>query len=345
MTTPPVLGETYPVAIGESILGDDTSIYHTFKYEFQPASIDRERSAVFLRDQKNAVSVDFMSTSEQGSEKIEFRGNFEDAKMAECVLIFDGTEFIIHKLTGHVKNLKHLRSKAGGAKPLLDIQQPVISAVPDSKPEVKTKEVKFQSSVVHVKQKDTSVKPVKTKPAKAKAKAKARGKKATAAAVPALTANSTSASVDPMSEEAQEEALANELAAALAPKKKAPKRKRPAPSKDGDATTPAPKRSKPTKKTQASPLIPATAVPAAPSTSIGPIPATAATAAAAVTLPVPAGGASESAMVVEEEVVEEEEVEEESSSSSSSSESSSSSSDSSSDSSSSSSDSSDSESD
>ncbi|KAF0713410.1 Aste57867_4347 [Aphanomyces stellatus] len=95
----PANGEDIVVRVGPSLKeGEGSDIQCSFRYEFQPASVDTSVCGLVSTDTSNAVVVEMAHAQAPGG--IEFKGKLMENKDIDCVLIFDAqtNEFTIEKL-------------------------------------------------------------------------------------------------------------------------------------------------------------------------------------------------------------------------------------------------------
>lgn len=110
----------YAVVIGQSLLdgmdqddnsavnGDD-SVHASFRYEFQPASVDKALPGLVTMDDSNGVQV-LMGNSTGGPGGIMFKGKAVENKEIDCLLIFDGESFVLERCPFSCTQLRHVRT-------------------------------------------------------------------------------------------------------------------------------------------------------------------------------------------------------------------------------------------
>ncbi|KAF1334784.1 Protein associated with transcriptional elongation factor ell, partial [Globisporangium splendens] len=81
----------------------------SFRYEFQPASIDRSMPGLVTMDDSSGLHV-LMSHSSGTPGGIAFKGKTIENKDTDCVLIFDGTCFRLEKFPLSCAQLRHVRA-------------------------------------------------------------------------------------------------------------------------------------------------------------------------------------------------------------------------------------------
>eukprot|EP01083_Nonionella_stella_P200646 734645_1 len=103
----PQFGQDYTIKLGESFYAyAPVNTYHTFRYDFQPASIDHsKRSQVFTSDKQ----IRLTHCSKDGPEKHVFQGTLSSTAASECLLVFDPREkvFVLEKVASAARNLIH----------------------------------------------------------------------------------------------------------------------------------------------------------------------------------------------------------------------------------------------
>ncbi|XP_010534662.1 PREDICTED: ELL-associated factor 1 [Tarenaya hassleriana] len=98
----------YDLVLGPSFKDDSSNKFCTLRYEFKPASIDKNRSGTLHKNKDQRVSVEFQN-NQPGKPKVTFEGSSEDYKENDAVLFFDGETFRLERLHRAVKQLRHLR--------------------------------------------------------------------------------------------------------------------------------------------------------------------------------------------------------------------------------------------
>lgn len=114
-----------------------TSKFCTLRYEFKPASIDKNQPGTLHKSKDNKVTVEFHN-NQHGKPKVHFEGIGEDYKDNDAVLFFDGETFRLERLHRAVKRLRHVRQPGEAAAS--------VGPPPDSSSSPVGKELKFQSS-------------------------------------------------------------------------------------------------------------------------------------------------------------------------------------------------------
>eukprot|EP00242_Pyramimonas_sp_CCMP2087_P017416 CAMPEP_0198201966 /NCGR_PEP_ID=MMETSP1445-20131203/5003_1 /TAXON_ID=36898 /ORGANISM="Pyramimonas sp., Strain CCMP2087" /LENGTH=251 /DNA_ID=CAMNT_0043872653 /DNA_START=393 /DNA_END=1148 /DNA_ORIENTATION=- len=104
-------GKAYKLSLGDSFKGAASdSGFYTLRYDFKPASLNRDKPGVLVIGSENDIGVEF----EAGPDKppVSFQGNFVPAKedSIDCVLVFDGQGFTIEQLAGQVPSLRQSRN-------------------------------------------------------------------------------------------------------------------------------------------------------------------------------------------------------------------------------------------
>lgn len=113
----PVDGLEYPVALGRSLLEERESereaapseVYSTFRYDFQPASIDKSSPGLVSMDESKGVQV-LLASSTGAAGGVLFKGKVADNKDTDCLLIFDGNGFRLERCPFSCTQLRHVRA-------------------------------------------------------------------------------------------------------------------------------------------------------------------------------------------------------------------------------------------
>ncbi|OQR95124.1 hypothetical protein THRCLA_22174 [Thraustotheca clavata] len=102
----PKNGEEYAVDLGASIVSNEqeNSVQYSFRYEFQPASVDTSICALVSADATNLVTVAMAGG-------VQFKGKMVENKEIECILIFDPKtkRFKLEKLPWACTQLRPVR--------------------------------------------------------------------------------------------------------------------------------------------------------------------------------------------------------------------------------------------
>ncbi|PIN14750.1 Protein associated with transcriptional elongation factor ELL [Handroanthus impetiginosus] len=98
----------YNLTLGSSFKDHNPSRFCTLRYEFKPASIDKNQRGTLHKGKNNKVSVEFQNI-QPGKPKMTFEGTSEDYKDNDAVLFFDGESFRLERLHRAVKRLRHNR--------------------------------------------------------------------------------------------------------------------------------------------------------------------------------------------------------------------------------------------
>ncbi|XP_076943213.1 uncharacterized protein LOC143613379 [Bidens hawaiensis] len=131
LTAPPV-DQWFDLTLGSSFQGNPSSKFCTLRYEFKPASIDKNQPGKLHKSKDNKVAVEFQN-NQPGKPKVSFEGSIEDYKDNDAVLFFDGTHFRLERLHRSVKRLRHVRQpgeSAAAAASSLPVPQPEASSPP-----------------------------------------------------------------------------------------------------------------------------------------------------------------------------------------------------------------------
>ncbi|XP_042001569.1 ELL-associated factor 2-like [Salvia splendens] len=104
------------LTLGSSFSDHNPSKFCNFRYEFKPASIDKNQRGTLHKNKDNKVSVEFQNI-QPGKPKVTFEGTSEDCKDNDAVLFFDGESFRLERLHRAVKRLRHNRMMGESAWP------------------------------------------------------------------------------------------------------------------------------------------------------------------------------------------------------------------------------------
>ncbi|KAH6799184.1 hypothetical protein C2S51_035668 [Perilla frutescens var. frutescens] len=115
-STAPQADRWYNLTLGSSFSDHNPSKFCTFRYEFKPASIDKNQRGTLHKSKDNKVSVEFQNI-QTGKPKVTFEGTSEDCKDNDAVLFFDGESFRLERLHRAVKRLRHNRMMGESAGP------------------------------------------------------------------------------------------------------------------------------------------------------------------------------------------------------------------------------------
>ncbi|KAL7131751.1 hypothetical protein ABFS83_12G025300 [Erythranthe nasuta] len=107
--TAPQADQWYNLTLGSSFKDHNPSKFCTLRYEFKPASIDKNQRGTFHKSKDNKVAVEFQNI-QPGKPKVSFEGSSEDYKENDAVLFFDGVSFRLERLHRAVKRLRHKRT-------------------------------------------------------------------------------------------------------------------------------------------------------------------------------------------------------------------------------------------
>ncbi|XP_010471114.1 PREDICTED: ELL-associated factor 2-like [Camelina sativa] len=113
-STAPKTDQWYDLVLGSSAKDDSSHKFCTLRYEFKPASIDKNRSGTLHKKKDNRVSVEFQN-NQPGRPKVTFEGSSEDYKENDAVLFFDGEKFRLERMHRAVKQLRHVRTPGESA--------------------------------------------------------------------------------------------------------------------------------------------------------------------------------------------------------------------------------------
>ncbi|ERN00037.1 hypothetical protein AMTR_s00105p00060140 [Amborella trichopoda] len=107
-STAPLPDKWYDLTLGSSFKEGSTAKFCTLRYEFKPASIDKNQAGSLHKKKDNRVTVEFPN-NQLGKPNVKFDGSIEDCKDNEAVLFFDGHSFRLERLHRAVKRLRHVR--------------------------------------------------------------------------------------------------------------------------------------------------------------------------------------------------------------------------------------------
>ncbi|XP_057462199.1 uncharacterized protein LOC130752441 [Actinidia eriantha] len=108
-STAPKADRWYNLTLGSSFKDHHpSSKFCTLRYEFKPASIDKNQPGSLHKNKENRVTVDFQN-NQPGKSKVSFEGSSEDYKDNDAVFFFDGESFRLERLHRAVKRLRHVR--------------------------------------------------------------------------------------------------------------------------------------------------------------------------------------------------------------------------------------------
>lgn len=103
----------YDLTLGSSFKNPSSKVC-TLRYEFKPASIDKNQPGSLHKNKDNRVTVEF-NNLQPGKPKVAFEGNSEDCKESDAVLFFDGETFRLERLHRAVNRLRHVRQRGESA--------------------------------------------------------------------------------------------------------------------------------------------------------------------------------------------------------------------------------------
>ncbi|XP_043699109.1 ELL-associated factor 2 [Telopea speciosissima] len=106
--TAPQPDRWYNLTLGSSLKDLSSTKFCTLRYEFKPASIDKNQPGSLHKTKENRVTVEFHN-NQPGKPKVSFEGSSEDYKDNDGVLFFDGETFRLDRLHRAVKRLRHVR--------------------------------------------------------------------------------------------------------------------------------------------------------------------------------------------------------------------------------------------
>ncbi|KAG9449387.1 hypothetical protein H6P81_009352 [Aristolochia fimbriata] len=107
-STAPQPEKWYNLRLGSSFTDNSSTKFCTLRYEFKPASIDKNQAGSLHKSKENRVTVEFHN-NQPGKPKVTFEGSCEDYKENDAVLFFDGETFRLERLHRAMKRLRHVR--------------------------------------------------------------------------------------------------------------------------------------------------------------------------------------------------------------------------------------------
>eukprot|EP00899_Mesostigma_viride_P025931 jgi/Mesvir1/6522/Mv16787-RA.1 len=107
----PVQGVEYPVVLGDTFLQRNGSSrkYFTLRYHFKPESIDTAAPGLLTQCEDKEVEVEFKN-KEAEKPRVIYKGNHEQCKDLDYLVLFDGKSMRFERLTDSIKNLRHVRA-------------------------------------------------------------------------------------------------------------------------------------------------------------------------------------------------------------------------------------------
>ncbi|KAK9085842.1 hypothetical protein Sjap_026253 [Stephania japonica] len=148
-STAPQPNRWYDMTLGSSFKDHSSTKFCTLRYEFKPASIDKNQRGSLHKNKENRVTVEFPN-NQPGKPKVSFEGSSEDYKDNDAVLFFDGETFRLERLHRAVKRLRHVRlpgesaaavattGAATAAGPTMESRSPPLGKTSKSQPANKT---------------------------------------------------------------------------------------------------------------------------------------------------------------------------------------------------------------
>jgi hypothetical protein len=105
----------YTVTLGKSLMDDepqgeqeDSDVFASFGYEFQPASVDKSTPGL-VSVGGSSVHV-LMGSSSGAPGGVGFKGKLVEHKETDCLLIFDGSGFRLERCPFSCMQLRHVRA-------------------------------------------------------------------------------------------------------------------------------------------------------------------------------------------------------------------------------------------
>ncbi|XP_026407891.1 ELL-associated factor 1-like [Papaver somniferum] len=125
-STAPQPDQWYNLTLGSSFKDDSsTKKFCTLRYEFKPASIDKNQPGSLHKSKDNKVTVEFHNNL-PGKPNVTFEGSSEDYKDNDAVLFFDGSTFRLERLHRAVKRLRHVRLPGDSLNSALPLPSPAV---------------------------------------------------------------------------------------------------------------------------------------------------------------------------------------------------------------------------
>ncbi|RZC70243.1 hypothetical protein C5167_033409 [Papaver somniferum] len=125
-STAPQADQWYNLTLGSSFKDDSsTKKFCTLRYEFKPASIDKNQPGSLHKSKDNKVTVEFRNNV-PGKPNVTFEGSSEDYKDNDAVLFFDGSTFRLERLHRAVKRLRHVRLPGDSLNSALPLPSPAV---------------------------------------------------------------------------------------------------------------------------------------------------------------------------------------------------------------------------
>ncbi|XVF71484.1 hypothetical protein PTKIN_Ptkin12aG0041000 [Pterospermum kingtungense] len=146
-STAPKPNRWYNISLGSSFKdpNNPSSKFCTLRYEFKPASIDKNQPGLFHKTKDNRVKVEF-ENNQPGKPKVTFEGASEDYKDNDAVLFFDGETFRLERLHRAVKRLRHVRQPGESTAATTTTTAPSAGPPADSYSPPPAKGLKHESS-------------------------------------------------------------------------------------------------------------------------------------------------------------------------------------------------------
>ncbi|EOY04034.1 RNA polymerase II transcription elongation factor, putative isoform 2, partial [Theobroma cacao] len=132
-STAPKPNRWYNISLGSSFKDQHQPSlkFCTLRYEFKPASIDKNQPGSFHKAKDNRVKVEF-ENNQHGKPKVTFEGVSEDYKDNDAVLFFDGETFRMERLHRAVKRLRHVRQPGESTAAATTAMAPSVGPSADS---------------------------------------------------------------------------------------------------------------------------------------------------------------------------------------------------------------------
>uniref|UniRef100_A0A1D1ZWJ2 Transcription elongation factor Eaf N-terminal domain-containing protein n=1 Tax=Auxenochlorella protothecoides TaxID=3075 RepID=A0A1D1ZWJ2_AUXPR len=121
--------QTYPITLGDSILGLEAPEHWTLRYDFKPASAAESGQGRLSVDHATQRASFQRPSSVEGCPSLQFHGKYEPSKDGmDCVAIYDGQGFRLELVQAAVKNLRYQPTVLRTQNPVLASAAPACAA-------------------------------------------------------------------------------------------------------------------------------------------------------------------------------------------------------------------------
>ncbi|KFM25059.1 hypothetical protein F751_1938 [Auxenochlorella protothecoides] len=121
--------QTYPITLGDSILGLEAPEHWTLRYDFKPASAAESGQGRLSVDHATQRASFQRPSSVEGCPSLQFHGKYEPSKDGmDCVAIYDGQGFRLELVQAAVKNLRYQPTVLRAQNPVLASAAPACAA-------------------------------------------------------------------------------------------------------------------------------------------------------------------------------------------------------------------------